>query len=250
MKAVLCCRKYDRNPRESPSLFFFFFFVSFTRGISAGYGSIINNDYPQKATDHPQYPLKVKPAQIISKVKDYVASEKWEHIRRLHGFIIEYGLELDLFICSNLIHTYATSGSLYDAFNVFNNMYFRDTIVWNSMMKSYANHGYGKKTLDLFNQMLQEGLEPTKGTIVIILKGCGVLESLDECKKLHLFVIWSGFALEMHVESCLIEVYGKCNDLSIAFGLFESMNERDVVVWNSMMLVYCEQNMNEESIAI
>jgi pentatricopeptide repeat protein len=81
-----------------------------------------------------------------------------ENGRRVHEEIIQTGYESDVIVGSSLIDMYAKCGSMEDAHRVFNRMPTRNAISWTSMIQGYVRCGEGKRALELFWQMQQDGV--------------------------------------------------------------------------------------------
>eukprot|EP00249_Psilotum_nudum_P016668 c25935_g8_i1 orf=2-886(+) len=75
---------------------------------------------------------------------------------------------------------YAKCGSLDDARRVFDQMNQRNVVSWTAMIAAYAQNGYGKESLELFQQMHSEGVKPNRITFVSILSACSHAGLLDD----------------------------------------------------------------------
>jgi pentatricopeptide repeat protein len=78
--------------------------------------------------------------------------------RCVHEEIIQSGDESDAIVGSSLIDMYAKCESMEDAHRVFNRMPTRNAISWTSMIQGYVRCGEGKRALELFWQMQQDGV--------------------------------------------------------------------------------------------
>jgi pentatricopeptide repeat protein len=81
--------------------------------------------------------------------------------RDTHEQIIQRGWESDVFLMSSLVDMYAKSGSMEDACKALKKMPSCDVVTLDAMIFGYAKCGQGQKALELFQQMQEEGLQPT-----------------------------------------------------------------------------------------
>lgn len=100
--------------------------------------------------------------------------------KEVHNHIIRTGFEVNNVIGNALVDMYATCGSVQEAFAVFNNMSGTDVISWSSMIGGWAQHGYGKEALSLYQQMQQEGMKPDEFTFSSILIACSHTGLVEE----------------------------------------------------------------------
>ncbi|XP_057830926.2 pentatricopeptide repeat-containing protein At1g15510, chloroplastic [Cryptomeria japonica] len=78
----------------------------------------------------------------------------------IHQSIIESGLLSDVVLASSLVDMYAKCGNIYKARELFDKMCQRNVISWNAMIAGYAQNGFYKDALDLFQLMMHSGTHP------------------------------------------------------------------------------------------
>lgn len=74
-----------------------------------------------------------------------------------------------MFVDSALVDMYAKCGSVGDARQVFDEMFQRDLVSWNSMVASYLQNGQSEEALKLFREMKLAGVKPDSYTISSII---------------------------------------------------------------------------------
>lgn len=156
----------------------------------------------------------------------------------IHVCIIERGFEIDVIVGNALINMYAKCGSLVDAHRVFDELQNRDVVTWNAMIGGYVQYGCGQKALQLFWQMLMEGVEIDQITYTSTLKACSGLAALEQGKQIHGFIIERGVGLEISIGNTLIDMYGKCGSLEKARMVFDKMPKRNIVTWSAVIAAY------------
>lgn len=123
----------------------------------------------------------------------------------LHIVITSCGFDTDIVVGTALFSMYGRCGSLAIARKLFDGMSKRDVVAWNAMIALYTQNTLGGEALELMKQMQESGVPPDKVTLICGLSAC------------------AGVSFEA------------------AQSLFETVRERDVVVWNAM-LGACEQH--------
>ncbi len=98
--------------------------------------------------------------------------------------------------------------------------------------------GHPEKSMQLFQQMQQEGGSPDKFTFVQVINACCGLGTLEEGRCVHHQMIQSGLKSDVFVGSSLVDMYAKCGSIEDAWRVFDKL-----VTWTIMILglVNCGQ---------
>lgn len=73
--------------------------------------------------------------------------------RQVHGQVLKFGLDDDVYTHTSLINMYAQHGDLDDARMVFDKSDYRDAMSFTALITGYASRGYVEKARDLFNSI-------------------------------------------------------------------------------------------------
>ncbi|XP_017976251.1 PREDICTED: pentatricopeptide repeat-containing protein At3g12770 [Theobroma cacao] len=93
--------------------------------------------------------------------------------RSVHAQLFRHGYDFDVVNRTALIDMYAKCGKINYAERVLRDgSFFKDVILWNSMITGYGMHGQGHKALDIFRRMLEEGVKPSQTTFISLLSAC------------------------------------------------------------------------------
>ncbi|KAH6815661.1 Tetratricopeptide repeat superfamily protein [Perilla frutescens var. frutescens] len=166
----------------------------------------------------------------------------------LHCWILKLGFEWDVFAAASLVHMYCRFGYSHSAYSIFKDMPYRDTGCWNSMISGFFQNGNAKEALSILNDMVLEGVKMDSMTVATILSVCAQMNDLLRGMLIHLFIIKHGLEFNVFVSNALINMYAKFGELKCALNVFDHMNVRDRVSWNSIIAAY-EQN-NHPYVAI
>lgn len=124
-------------------------------------------------------------------------------------------------------------------------MHLQRLVLLNSSISSTVRNGHLKEGLQIFQQVLQEGLSPDKVTFLSVLSAFAGKTSFAEAKCMHTYIIASGHEADMMVGTSLIYMYGKYQCLDRARSMFESMAERNEVTWNAMITALAQNQQNK-----
>ncbi|CAJ2676071.1 unnamed protein product [Trifolium pratense] len=159
--------------------------------------------------------------------------------KELHCDILKKGLENVCQVGSSITYMYAKCGRLDLAYQFFQRMPEKDSVCWNLMIVSCSQNGKPEMAIDLFRQM---GTSRTKFDAVSLsatLSACANYPALYYGKELHCFVVKeNSFISDTFVASALIDMYSKCGKLALARCVFDMMNWKNEVSWNSIIAAY------------
>lgn len=159
-------------------------------------------------------------------------------VRKIHGLLFKFELELDVYVGSALVNTYLKFGLMGDAQQVFGKMPEKDVVLWNAMVNGYAQIGRFDEALGLFRTMSEEGVVPSSFTVTGVLSIFAVIGDFNNGRAVHGFVVKMGYDSGVAVLNVLIDFYGKCKCTGDAFEIFEMMDEKDIFSWNSIISVH------------
>ncbi|XP_057856631.2 pentatricopeptide repeat-containing protein At3g24000, mitochondrial [Cryptomeria japonica] len=167
--------------------------------------------------------------------------------KELHAYVTRIGFEFDVAVGNALITMYAKCGSINYACEVFHRMPQHDILSWNSMIAGYAQHGYGKKALQLFEQMQKTGMKPNHITFIGVLSACSHsglvnegVDLFDSMNQEHVIVP----RVEHYV--CMVDLLGRAGYLHEAENIINTMPYKpNDYVWRSL-LGSCRIHGNEE----
>ncbi|KAI5331929.1 PREDICTED: pentatricopeptide [Prunus dulcis] len=159
-------------------------------------------------------------------------------VRKIHGLVVKFGLELDVYIGSALVNTYLKLGLMEEAQEVFDELPVKDVVLWNAMVNGFAQIGLLEEALVVFRMMGEEGVVPSRFTVTGVLSIFAVMGDFDNGRAVHGFAMKMGYDSGIEVLNALIDMYGKCKCIGDALEIFEMMIEKDIYSWNSIMAVH------------
>lgn len=172
-------------------------------------------------------------------------------VLQIRAKIIKNGLESNTTCCNATITAYSECGSIEDAKKVFNDSVgVRDLVTWNSMLAAYIVHNKGELAIRLFIEMQELGFKPDIYTYTSIISSIFEEMHQNQGKSFHGFVIKRGFESSIPVANSLISMYVKSNGkfMEEAITIFETMEVKDRVSWNSIIKGFSQNGFSESAL--
>ena len=170
--------------------------------------------------------------------------------RQLHSIAIRLGLELNEYCESGFISLYSKSGYFGDAYKVFEENLDRKLGSWNAIIGGLCQGGRAKEVIEMFIEMRSCGFKPDDVTMVSVTSACGILGDLHLALQLHKYVFQAKSFVkpDMLMLNSLIDMYGKCGRMDLAYMVFSRMDQRNVSSWTSMIVGYAMHGRANEAI--
>lgn len=173
---------------------------------------------------------------VLSAVVGAYSLELGEEI---HGLLLKGGFFSDVSVANSLINMYAKMGSLDCARKVFDEMEEMDMISWNSMISVSLQNGLTGHAIDLFKDLLEQGMTPDEFTMASVLRACsGIVGSSSLYEQVHCLAVKQGLSVDNFVLTALIDAYAKKRRLEEALFLFNNMDSLDLASYNALITGY------------
>ncbi|KAM7464545.1 hypothetical protein LguiA_032666 [Lonicera macranthoides] len=189
---------------------------------------------------------------ITSLLKAYSAMSMLQCGKEIHAHVVRTGIGSDEFIATALIDMYMKCGQPSWACRIFNDFVIKpdDPAIWNAMISGHGRNGENGTAIEIFNQMLKEGVQPNSATFNCILSVCShsgqVLKGLDIFRLMNL-----DYGLNPTTEnfSCLVDLMGRSGRLVEAQKLLEEIATPSASVFASLLgacKCYSDSKLGEE----
>nr|GFB44068.1 pentatricopeptide repeat-containing protein At4g33170 [Tanacetum cinerariifolium] len=114
-----------------------------------------------------------------------------------------------------------------------------DIVSWNSIINSYVQSGLVEESVNLYIEMLRDGLKPDQFTLASVLRACSSLSrGLHLTDQVHAHVVKNRLDSDTFVSTTLVDSYSRRGRMEQAESLFLNKNEFDFGSWNAMMFGY------------
>ncbi|KAK7411668.1 hypothetical protein VNO78_03103 [Psophocarpus tetragonolobus] len=135
-----------------------------------------------------------------------------------------------------MISAFARVGDFSKARDLFDKMPERNTVSWNSMIAGYAQNGESLKAISLFKEMISStDSKPDEVTMVSVFSACGHLGRLGLGKWAVNILNENHIKLSISGYNSLIFMYLRCGSIEDARIIFQEMETRDLVSYNTLI---------------
>jgi len=167
--------------------------------------------------------------------------------RSVHAAAVHLGLCPFRSVGNSLVSMYAKTGALHDARAVFDAMPARCTITWTALIVGYAQNGRGRRSLEVYTDMVRSGCRPDYVTFIGLLFACSHAGLVDAGRDhFRSMAVDYGIAPGPDHYACMVDLLGRAGRLDEAMDLLNrSSTELDATVWKSL-LGACRVHRNAE----
>lgn len=163
---------------------------------------------------------------------------------------VKIGLELNEFCESGFISLYAKAGQFNNARKVFDENPDRKLGSWNALIAGLAQTGRAKEAIHMFFELKKNGFLPDDVTMVSVTSSCGSLGDFELALQLHKCVFQAKRfeKSDILMLNSVIDMYGKCGRMDLAYLVFSRMKEKNVSSWTSMIVGYAMHGHVKEAL--
>ncbi|KAK2970817.1 hypothetical protein RJ640_010089 [Escallonia rubra] len=154
----------------------------------------------------------------------------------VHGFYVVSGRVLwDAYVASALIGMYSSCGHCEDARRISEDSPYRNVVSWSALIAGFVQCSRYTDALIVFQDMLQENVDPNQSTLTSILTACAQLGALAKGKWVHEYLDANELKVNLKLGTALIDMYAKCGCIQEAFLVFTKISIKDVYIWTAMI---------------
>lgn len=141
----------------------------------------------------------------------------------VHEFVQRKKLDKATNICTALVDMYAKCGEITKARRVFSEMPEKEIASWNALVHGFALNGCAKEALEVFSEMMHNGVKPNDVTMIGVLSACNHGGLVDEARRWFTKMKLFGLTPKIEHYGCIIDLLGRAGCLEEAEKLIESM---------------------------
>lgn len=168
----------------------------------------------------------------------------------LHCYAIRRNMDPEYeYLGPALIQLYSQCGRLDNCEKVLCTIGVRNIVSWNSLISIYAQKGLLKEALIVFVQMQKQGLIPDSFSLASSLSACAKAVLLNLGHQIQGHIIKRGIVDEF-VQNSLVDMYCKCGFVDSAYMIFNNIQNKKVVAWNSIICGFSQNGNSVEAIKL
>ncbi|CAA7055957.1 unnamed protein product [Microthlaspi erraticum] len=168
--------------------------------------------------------------------------------KQVHSLVIKAGFLVSSSVVNALITMYFNCQMVVDARLVFEeaDVDIRDHVTFNVVIDGLA--GFKREeALIVFREMIEAGLRPTDLTFVSVMSSCSCAAM---GRQVHGLAIKTGYEEYTLVSNSALSMYSSLEDFDAARKVFESLEEKDLVTWNTMISGYNQARLGESAMSV
>ncbi|XP_057862804.2 pentatricopeptide repeat-containing protein At2g13600 [Cryptomeria japonica] len=189
--------------------------------------------------------LKPNSATFVSILPACAKMGALEQGIHIHQTIIESGLLADVKIVNALIDMYAKCGSIHKARELFDRMPHRNVVSWTAMIVGYAQNGFCKDALKIFELMKHSGTYLDNVSFACVLFACSHAGLVDEgCEYFNCMIdSYCNMPMIDHYV-CMVDLLGRAGFLEESLNFIIKMPIKPMVVVWMCLLGACRLHKN------
>ncbi|KAM0029068.1 putative tetratricopeptide-like helical domain superfamily [Helianthus debilis subsp. tardiflorus] len=156
----------------------------------------------------------------------------------VHGYAIKNGVDFNSHFVSSLVDMYMKCGAVFDAQSAFDESSNIDLVSWTAMIVGYSQNRYPNQAIGLFTNKYLHIL-PNSVAIASVISACAQLGHSQLGRAIHCYEVKLGLE-DGNVINALVDMYAKCQMIKDARYLFDSLTNKDLITWNSVINGYAQ----------
>nr|GMC66453.1 pentatricopeptide repeat-containing protein At4g19191, mitochondrial [Ipomoea batatas] len=186
---------------------------------------------------------------ILNMLSSCTSPEAFFQGTLIHAHSIQVGCDADVSVLNTTISMYSKCGDLYSARLTFDTMTDKTCVSWTALIGGYAEKGDLDEALALFTSMEAAGEKPDMVTLTYLISACGQVGALEIGREMERYATLNGLkSSNVMVCNALLDMYGKCGNMTDAQELFCSMEEKTIVSWTTMIAGYALNGKSREAL--
>ncbi|XP_019082996.1 PREDICTED: pentatricopeptide repeat-containing protein At3g22150, chloroplastic-like isoform X3 [Camelina sativa] len=197
--------------------------------------------------------IKPSPVSFVNVFPAVSTSKSIKKANVFYGLMLKLGDEYvkDLFVVSSAISMYAELGDFVSSRRVFDSCVERNIEVWNTMIGVYVQNEFLVESIELFLEAVgSKEIVSDEVTFLLAASAVSALQQVELGRQFHGFVSKKFRELPVVIFNSLMVMYSRCGSVHESFGVFHSMQERDVVSWNSMISAFVQNGLDDEGLML
>ncbi|XP_024538378.1 putative pentatricopeptide repeat-containing protein At1g68930 [Selaginella moellendorffii] len=143
--------------------------------------------------------------------------------RKIHAGICKRGLESSS-VTNSVIDFYGKCGSIAVAQHIFDSAVIsRDVVLWNTLIASYSHQGDAAKVVEIFGNVLEEGVRPDGFTFLSVIAACSAAGWIEQGRKFFQEMWRYGVAPGLRHYSSMVDLFGRASSLEEAVAVERAM---------------------------
>ncbi|VAI71403.1 unnamed protein product [Triticum turgidum subsp. durum] len=154
-----------------------------------------------------------------------------------HTYAVKHAFLSNIYVNTALLNLYNKCADLPSAQRVFREMNDRNSVTWGAMIGGYGMQGDSAGSIDLFNEMLKDNIQPNDVVFTSILSTCSHTGMVSVGKKcFESMAQYFNITPSMKHYACMVDVLSRAGNLEEALEFIQKMPmQADISVWGAFL---------------
>lgn len=167
-------------------------------------------------------------------------------VLQLHCQLVKLGLHCMPFSGNVLMTLYSKFNLFQESDKVFRSIREKDVCSWNTIISDCCRCDDHSKAVDVLREM---DVAPDDYTYASVLSAAANMASVRIGKEIHCRLIRTGPEWDVGVGNALVNMYAKCGNIASAYTVFERMEIRTLISWNTIIAAFANHGHAEKAMA-
>ncbi|XP_057958451.1 pentatricopeptide repeat-containing protein At4g02750-like [Malania oleifera] len=138
-------------------------------------------------------------------------------------------------VLNKILRVYSRFGAIDCARKVFEEITQPNAFLWTALIHGHVENQQYAEAFALFCRMRTESVPPLNFTISSVLKALARQTRVKDGEAVYGFSLKYGLGFDVIVQNAVLELLMRCQKVDVAIGVFDEMQDKDIVSWNSMI---------------
>nr|AYM01021.1 pentatricopeptide repeat protein [Salvia miltiorrhiza] len=149
---------------------------------------------------------------------------------------------------TTILSGYVKNGLMDEATGIFHDMPCRDSISWEIMILGCNQNGDTEEALRFFIEATRECEKLSTYVFACVLSTCADIAAFELGNQIHGRVVKGGIEFNCDVGNALVSLYCRCGNINEAYEVFERIEDKDVISWNTIITGYARHGFGQEAL--
>lgn len=169
---------------------------------------------------------------------------------QVHCFAVKMAFDIDVVTGSALADMYGKCKKLDCSLQVFRELPEKNSVSWSAVIAGSVQNDRFAMGIELFNEMQKAGIAVSQSTYASVFRSCAGLSAYSLGTQLHGHAIKTEFHSDVIVGTATLDMYAKCDNVSEARKIFNSMPDRSLQSYNAMIVGYARSGQGLEALQL
>ncbi|XP_022760222.1 pentatricopeptide repeat-containing protein At4g02750-like [Durio zibethinus] len=171
--------------------------------------------------------------RLLNKAKSF------QSLTSIHArLLVDGSIASSDLVLNKFLRLYARFDSIQYAQKLFDKIPQPNAFLWTALIHGYVDNRNYTEALSLFSKMCKNSIFPLNFTLASVLKSLARLMRVKEGEAVYCLGLKCGLSFDLIVQNAVIDLLMRCGEVDLARRVFNEMEGKDLVSWNSMISGY------------